>query len=78
MQHSWHRVRLLVLDTSMLLNSPTGIQVNICAENFASIVTDLSLDSSRLNDVFFLNDTPDVDTLVVTIDSENFCVRSCL
>jgi hypothetical protein len=49
-----------------------GIQVNICAEDFASIVTDLSLNSSRLNDVFFLNDTPDVDTLVVTIDSEDF------
>lgn len=52
-----------------------GIQVNICAENFASIVTDLSLNSSRLNDVFFLNDTPDVDTLVVTIDSENFAAE---
>ncbi len=49
-----------------------GIQVNICAEDFASIVTDLSLNSSRLNDVFFLNDTPDLNTLIVSIDTEEF------
>jgi hypothetical protein len=49
-----------------------GIQVNICAEDFASIVTDLSLNSSRLNDVFFLNDTPDLNTLIVSIDTEDF------
>ena len=49
-----------------------GIQVNICAEDFASIVTDLSLNSSRLNDIFFLNDTPDLDTLIVSIDTDDY------
>ena len=49
-----------------------GIQVNICAEDFASIVTDLSLNSSRLNDVFFLNNTPDLSTLIVSIDTDDF------
>ena len=49
-----------------------GIQVNICAEDFASIVTDLSLNSSRLNDVFFLNDTPDLNTLIVSIDTDDY------
>ena len=49
-----------------------GIQVNICAEDFASIVTDLSLNSSRLNDVFFLNEIPDLSTLIVSIDTEDY------
>ncbi len=49
-----------------------GIQVNICAEDFASIVTELSLNSSRLNDVFYLNQIPDLDTLLVTIDTDEY------
>jgi hypothetical protein len=49
-----------------------GIQVNICAEDFASIVTDLSLNSSRLNDVFFLNETPDLSTLIVSLDTDDY------
>ena len=55
-----------------------GIQVNICAEDFASIVTDLSLNSSRLNDVFFLNNTPDLNTLIVSIDTDDLLFRSSM
>ena len=48
-----------------------GIQVNICSSDFASIVTDLSLSSSRLNDIFFLNNTPDINTLIIGIETED-------
>jgi hypothetical protein len=46
----------------------SGVKVNICSDNFADIVTDLSLASSRLNDIFFLTNTPAVDTLLIEID----------
>lgn len=52
-----------------------GITVNICSDNFADIVTDLSLTSSRLNDIFFLSNTPDVSTLIVGIDTEDMSVE---
>jgi len=45
-----------------------GVTVNICSDNFASIVTDLSLSSSRLNDIFFLSNFPDLNTLIVGVD----------
>ena len=44
-----------------------GVTVNICSDNFADIVTDLSLASSRLNDVFYLTNIPDVSTLLIEI-----------
>ena len=45
-----------------------GVQVNICADDFANIVTELSLNSSRLNDVFFLSTYPDLATLIVNVE----------
>jgi hypothetical protein len=45
-----------------------GVMVNICSDNFADIVTELSLNSSRLNDVFFLSNIPDINTLIVGVD----------
>ena len=47
-----------------------GVQVNICSDDFANIVTDLSLASSRLNDIFYLTNIPDVSTLIVEIETE--------
>lgn len=48
-----------------------GVKVNICSDDFANIVTDLSLASSRLNETFFLTNTPDVDTLIIEIETED-------
>lgn len=48
-----------------------GVTVNICADDFANIVTDLSLASSRLNDVFYLNNIPDASTLIIEIETED-------
>lgn len=45
-----------------------GVIGNICANDFADIVTELSLNASRLQDTFYLSSEPDVPTLQVSID----------
>lgn len=47
-----------------------GVIGNICGEDFASIVTELSLSSSRLNDIFFLSESPDVPSMILGINEE--------
>ena len=47
-----------------------GLVENICGDDFTSIVTDLSLNSSRLNDTFFLSKSPDLGSLVLGVDGE--------
>jgi hypothetical protein len=47
-----------------------GVIGNICADDFASIVTDLSLNSSRLSDTFYLSSRPDLTTLTVEVNAE--------
>ena len=49
-----------------------GIIGNICSDDFASIVTDLSLNCSRLNDTFYLSSRPDLSTLEVEVNAEAF------
>ena len=51
-----------------------GILGSICEDDFESVVTELSLTSSRLSDRFYLTEFPAVDSLVVIIDDE---VVSC-
>ena len=46
-----------------------GVARDLCSQDFASIVTDLSLNSSRLRDTFYLADTPDLTTLTVAVES---------
>ena len=46
-----------------------GVARDLCSQDFASIVTDLSLNSSRLQDVFYLSRTPDLNTLSVTVEA---------
>lgn len=53
-------------------NQSGGVIGNICADDFASIVTDLSLNSSRLNDTFYLSSRPDLSTLSVEVNAEAF------
>lgn len=55
------------LDVAAQSNGVTG---DICSDDFASIVTDLSLNTSRLRDTFFLSREPDVTTLQVTVNDE--------
>ncbi len=47
-----------------------GVIGNICADDFESVVTELSLASSRLTDTFTLTDLPVVESLVVGVDRE--------
>ena len=47
-----------------------GIIGDICGDDFQSIVTDLSLNSSRLNDIFFLTQPPSLPSLVIGVDGE--------
>lgn len=47
-----------------------GVARDLCAQDFEAIVTDLSLNSSRLRDTFFLGDTPDLTTLTVAVANE--------
>ena len=49
-----------------------GIVGDICADDFESIVTDLSLNSSRLNDTFYLSSLPAPGSLTVTVDDESW------
>ena len=49
-----------------------GVIGNICSDDFASIVTDLSLNSSRLNDTFYLSSRPDLSTLSVEVNAEAY------
>ena len=49
-------------------NQAQGVIGNICADDFATIVTDLSLNSSRLNDTFYLSSRPDLETLIVEVN----------
>ena len=45
-----------------------GIAANLCDQDFAGIVTDLSLNASRLRDVFFLSGEPSPESLEVSIN----------
>lgn len=48
-----------------------GIIGNLCADDFEPIVTELSLNTSRLRDVFYLSDSPITPTLRVLVDNED-------
>jgi len=45
-----------------------GIVGNLCAADFENIVVDLSLNTSRLRDTFFLSDKPDLSTIQVALE----------
>lgn len=45
-----------------------GVRGNICDSDFEDVVTELSLNSSRLQDTFFLLSDPDPASLTVTVD----------
>lgn len=45
-----------------------GINGNLCGSDFASIVTDLSLNTSRLRDTFFLSQEPNASTIQLSVD----------
>ncbi|MCP4807510.1 MAG: hypothetical protein GY913_19820 [Proteobacteria bacterium] len=45
-----------------------GITGNICDDSFADVVTELSLNASRLKDTFFLSSEPDATSLEVSVD----------
>lgn len=46
----------------------SGVIGNLCSDAFDEIVTDLSLNVSRLHDTFYLSSEPDVSTLKVFVD----------
>jgi hypothetical protein len=45
-----------------------GLVANLCDDDFAGIVTDLSLATSRMTDTYFLTADPDPSTLTVTVE----------
>ena len=47
-----------------------GVVGSICSGDFATIVTELSLATSRLTDTFYLSESPAVETLVVGVGDE--------
>lgn len=53
-----------------------GIVGDICGDDFSSIVTELSLSSSRLNDTFYLAAVPDVATMILGINEEEITCDS--
>ena len=53
-------------------NQTNGVVGSICSGDFSTIVTELSLATSRLTDTFYLSESPDVATLVVGVDGEEW------
>ena len=51
-------------------NQTNGVVGSICSGDFATIVTELSLASSRLTDTFYLSETPDAASLLVGVGEE--------
>lgn len=51
-------------------NQTNGVVGDICSSDFGSIVTDLSLNASRMLDTFYLSTEPAVATLQVWVDEE--------
>ncbi len=51
-------------------NQTNGVVGSICSGDFATIVTELSLASSRLTDTFYLSETPDAASLIVGVGDE--------
>jgi hypothetical protein len=51
-------------------NQTNGVVGSICSGDFADIVTELSLASSRLKDTFYLSQTPDAGSLIVGVGEE--------
>ncbi len=47
-----------------------GVLGDICSDDFASIVEELSLNTSRLRDTFYLSSIPDTSTLEVRVNDE--------
>lgn len=47
-----------------------GVVGNLCNTNFADIVTEISFSASRLRDTFFLEEEPEVASLVVAVNQE--------
>ncbi|MFH1469149.1 MAG: hypothetical protein ABIO70_32475 [Pseudomonadota bacterium] len=43
---------------------------DICSQDFGDIVTELSLNTSRLRDTFFLSAEPDASSIKVQVNSE--------
>lgn len=68
-QNSGASVGSRYLDVARQTN---GIRGDICADDFSSIVTDLSLNSSRLTEIFYLSDKPAAGSLQVTVDDEEW------
>lgn len=48
-------------------NQTNGVIENICADDFSTIVSELSLRSSRLNDIFFLSRDPSPDSIILGV-----------
>ena len=44
-----------------------GLIENICADDFSTIVSELSLRSSRLNDIFFMSREPDPSSIILGV-----------
>ena len=53
-----------------VVGQTNGIIGSICDDDFESVVTELSLNSSRLQDTFYLTSLPDPQTLEVTVDED--------
>jgi hypothetical protein len=56
-----------------------GLIGNICSDDFESIVTELSLNSSRLTDTFYLSDLPSPPSIIVgvTVEGEGVIEQDC-
>lgn len=52
-----------------MIEETAGITADICADDYTSKITDLSLRAARFQDTFYLSKEPDVSSLVVTVDA---------
>ena len=65
--YEWATVGTRYIDVAEQAN---GLVENICGDDFTAIVNNLSLISSRFNDIYYLSKKPDLSTLILGIDGQ--------
>jgi hypothetical protein len=52
-----------------MIEETRGVTADICADNYAAKITDLSLRAARFQDTFYLSKEPSVGSLIVEVDA---------
>ncbi len=54
------------------IEQTSGIQADICADDYTARIEDLSIRAARMVDTFYLSKTPDVSSIIVEVNDEEW------